>query len=276
MTHQVKAEASPPAFHFHVANGQLAKRLASAHLIIEIGDTQFHEEFIFMKHVSTPIKRLSFSGHNNAVFEINKVFIHFPHLTVTRKTEEKHITYKPKNAKIQQALTIPPKTTSTRTAHVNTTHQYHTTGIITPTQQYKGRKIKIANWISTVRGKEKHTSICNLKEHPYILKTSTTIVIFQVLSLEQTKQLEPIDTAALSVQQQDNYDQTSIYINELLKIQMKDPTTENIQFSTPENPGNKDQHNTFTTKRLRRIIQSTRTRTTDSPRRSTMKTNIFR
>ena len=159
-----------------------------------------------MEHLRTPIIRISFLVFQNAVFDIIQGLIRFPHLTMAIKTEEHFITYIQQNAKRQQTPTIPSDATTTFIANVNAKHQYRTTGILNPTEQQKGCRIKTVISISMVRGKEIHTRICIPNDHVYTIKTSNTLATFLVLSPEQIKQLKPICTAAPGVLRQENCD----------------------------------------------------------------------
>ena len=80
---------------------------------------------------------------------------------------------------------------------------------------------------------------------------------------EQTKPLQTIDTAVLSNLQQDNSDQATIYIIEVIKIQNEDPTPENFWFSTPKDPRDTRTAYTKTMAHPGRTKKLTRTRTTE-------------
>ena len=79
-----------------------------------------------------------------------------------------------------------------------------------------------------------------LTDFPYTIKNHTKLAELQILKLEDTKDIGPIDAAALKLLQ--DPDDTHMYVNELMKSNENDQNDENLVPITTENPGNEEEH----------------------------------
>ena len=103
-------------------------------------------------------------------------------------------------------------------AAINLRTQTNTTGIIHPTEQYSGdNQIAVASAFSTVPNSKIEVRVTNTSQTPFTLKKNATVAEVPILSPQQAKQLQPLNSAALKVLTDDNSNQTLIYVNELLK-----------------------------------------------------------
>ena len=84
------------------------------------------------------------------------------------------------------------------------------------------------------------------------MKNHTKLAEMQILKPEDTKQIRPIDAAALKLLQ--NPDDTHMYVNELTKSKENEQNDKNLWFPTPENPRNEEEH----TPKQRRITNKSR------------------
>ena len=66
-------------------------------------------------------------------------------------------------------------------------------------------------------------------------KNHTKLAELLILKPEDTKQIRPIDAAALKSLQ--DFDGTHMYVNELMKYSGNEQNDENLLFPTPENIG---------------------------------------
>ena len=82
--------------------------------------------------------------------------------------------------------------------------------------------------------------IANLTDFPQTIKNHTQLAELQIPKPEETKQIRPIDAAALKLLQ--DPDDTHMYVNELMKSRENKQSGENFWFPTPENPGNEEDH----------------------------------
>ena len=86
---------------------------------------------------------------------------------------------------------------------------------------------------------------------PKYHKKHTKLAELQIIKPEDTKQIRPIDTAALKLLQ--DPDDTHMYVNELMKSNEDEQTDENLWFPTPENPGNEEEHTPIQRRILKEI-----------------------
>ena len=107
-----------PNFQKQVANSQLETSLATTTLEFDIGDNTFAEHFVVMRKLTGPIVGLFYMRNNSVVIDTTHGFIHFPYLTMQNETTSE-MSAKPQAVLIDDALTIPPRTTKTITAVVD-------------------------------------------------------------------------------------------------------------------------------------------------------------
>ena len=91
----------------------------------------------------------------------------------------------------------------------------------------------------------------NTTDTPYTIPTNTKIAEVQILKPDDTKNIRPIDVAALKVLE-DPYD-TVTYVNELMKADSDLSETDRFWFPTTENPGNEAEHTPIQKRILREI-----------------------
>ena len=82
--------------------------------------------------------------------------------------------------------------------------------------------------------------MANLTDFPHTMKNHTKLAELQILKPEETKQIRPINAAALTLLQ--DPDDTHMYVNELMKSSENEQNNEKFWFSSPENPGNEEEH----------------------------------
>ena len=100
----------PLNFQIQVANVKLEKTLARATLKFEIGDKIVAEHFVVMKNLFRPIVELHFLRNNSVVIDTTQGLFYFPPLMMQVKTVSNETTAKPQPVNIDDALTVPPRT----------------------------------------------------------------------------------------------------------------------------------------------------------------------
>ena len=232
----------PPIFQIQVANGQLEKPTATATLKIDIGDHIFAEHFVVMKNLTRPIIGLHFMKHNSVVIDTTHGLIHFPHLTMQVKNASSQASAKPQLVLIHDSITIPQLTTKTITAFVDHPSERNTTGTVTPVEKFtEAASLIISHSMSTIIDRKIAVRVTNTTESPYTINKNTKIAEFSVLTPEQSKFIEPVDTAILSMIPEGDPDLVT-YLTELLRMNKPDQQNNAFWFPTPENPGNTEDH----------------------------------
>ena len=79
-----------------------------------------------------------------------------------------------------------------------------------------------------------------LADYLHTINNHTRLAELQTLKLEDTKQIRPIDAAALKLLQ--DPDDTHMYVNELMKYSRNEHNDDNLWFPTPENPRKEKEH----------------------------------
>ena len=245
----------PPNFQIQVANGQLEKSIATATLKLDIGDHIFAEHFVVMKNPIGPIIGLNFMRHNSVVIDTTHGLIHFPHLAMQVRSASSGTTAKPQPVFIHDNITVPSMRTNTITAVVVHLSEWKTTGTVTPVEKFtEAASLIISHSNSTVIDRKIAVRITNKTESPYTISKNTEIADFYILTPEQSKFIEPVDTPILSMIPEADPDLT-FYLIELLRTNKPDQQDNTFWFPTPENPGNTEDHTPVQTRIFKELRQ---------------------
>ena len=71
-------EGPAPNFKIMVAQGQLETPKSTVELKFEVGDIEFHEIFIVMEKLTSPLIGLSFLQRNNTILDMRQGVLNFP------------------------------------------------------------------------------------------------------------------------------------------------------------------------------------------------------
>ena len=190
----------PPSFQIQFSNGQLEKPISTATLKFDIGDHIFAEHFVVMKNLTGPIVGFHFMRHNSVVIATTHGLIHFAHLTMQVKTASNGTNAKPQVVLIHDSITVSPMTTKTITAFVNHLSEWNTTGTVTPVEKFtETASLVKSHSILTIFDRKIAVRVTNTTESPYTINKNTQIAGFSVVTLEQSKFSEPVDTATLKM-----------------------------------------------------------------------------
>ena len=236
-------EYPQPPFKIECANAQLEQPIATADIQFNIGTYTFTDTFVILSKTSFPIIGLNFMRNHQAVIDTANGTITFPHveMTLAMTDEKKNCNPKPLQIMTEGNQTLPPQQTTTVNAIVITTNTTDVTGAVQPLPQFdETATIIVAPALATAHNKRINIRIANLTEFPYTITNHTKLAELQILKPEDTKQIRPIDVAALNTLQ--DPDDAHMYVNELMKSTNNEQNDDNLWFPTPENPGNEEEH----------------------------------
>ena len=251
-------EYPQPPFKIECANAQLEQPIATADIQFNIGTYTFTDTFVILSKTSFPIIGLNFMRNHQAVIDTANGTINFPHveMTLAMTDEMKKCNPKPLQIMAEGNQTLPPQQTTTVNAIV-TTNMHDVTGAVQPLPQFdETATIIVAPALATAHNKRLNIRIANLTDFPHTIKNHTKLAELQILKPEDTKQIRPVDAAALKLLE--DPDDTHMYVNELMKSKESEQNDENFWFPTPENPGNEDEHTPIQRrilKEIRELIQ---------------------
>ena len=116
--------------------------------------------------------------------------------------------------------TLLPQQTTTVNAVVIITNTNNVTGAVQPLSKFdETATIIVATALATTQNKRINIKIANLTGFPHTKKNHTKLAELQILKPEDTKEIRPIDAAALKLLQ--DRDDTYMYVNELMKYSEK-------------------------------------------------------
>ena len=169
----------------------------------------------------------------------------FPHVEITLAMTDEKKNCKPKPLQIMAEgnQTLPPQQTTTVIAIVI---------IVQLLPQFdETATIIVAPALAKAHNKRINLRIANLTDFPHTIKNHTKLAELQILRPEDTKQIRPVDVAALTTLQ--DPDDTHMYVIELMKSTNNEQNDENLWFTTPENPGIEDEHTPIRRRILKEI-----------------------
>ena len=89
LAHQsIVKEGPAPSFQIMVSNGDLETPKYTVELKFEVGDIEFHEIFIVMEKLSSPINGLMFLQRNHTVLDMRQGILTFPFFSMQLKTAD--------------------------------------------------------------------------------------------------------------------------------------------------------------------------------------------
>ena len=101
-------EGPAPNFQIMVANGQLETPKSTVELKFEVRDIDFHEIFIVMEKLTSPLIGLSFLQRNNTLLDMRQGILNFPFFSMQLKTADHKYTNVMEPICAREDITIPP------------------------------------------------------------------------------------------------------------------------------------------------------------------------
>ena len=236
-------EYPQPPFKIEFANAQLEQSIATADIHFNIGAYTFTDTFVILSKTFFPIKGLKFMRNHQAVLDTANGTINFPHVEMTLAMTDEMKNCNPKLLQItaEGNQTILPQQTTTVSAIVITTNTNDVTGTVQPLPQFDETvTIIVTPALATAHNKRINIRKANLTDFPHERENHNKLAEVQILKPEETKQIRPIDAAALKLLQ--DPDDTHMYVSELKKSNKNERNSETSWFPTPENLGNEEKH----------------------------------
>ena len=187
-------EGPAPNFQIMVANGQLETPKGTVELKFEVGDIEFHEIFIVMEKLTSPLIGLSFLQRNNTILDMRQGVLNFPFFSMQLKTADHKYTNVMEPISTQEDITIPP---NDRQIISLTSQMYDdptVTGILQPSNALtEDGDVAFCAGLVTLTAGQVEFPLNNFTDHPYTLKRGSHIANFSVMTPGKMKYVKPID-----------------------------------------------------------------------------------
>ena len=243
-------EGPAPNFQIMVANGQLETPRSTVELKFEVGDIEFHEIFIVMEKLTSPLIGLSFLQRNNTILDMRQGVLNFPFFSMQLKTADHKYTNVMEPICIREDVTIPPNDRHPVLMASQLYEDTTVTGILQPSNNITDDgDIAFCAALVTLTDGQVSVHLNNFTDSPYTLKRGTQVATFTVLTPEQMEYVKPIDPVTTWHLLQANPENAAHYASSLIKSTKPEDFKENYWFPTPEDPGD-PQHHTPIQKRI--------------------------
>ena len=187
-------EGPAPNFQIMVANGQLETPKSTVELKIEVGDIEFHEIFIVMEKLTSPLIGLSFLQRNNTILDMRQGVLNFPFFSMQLKTADHKYTNVMEPICIREDVTIPPNDGHSVQLASQLYEDTTVTGILQPSNALTDDgDIAFCAALVTLTNGQVSVHLNKFTDSPYTLKRGTQVATFTVLTPEQLKYVKPID-----------------------------------------------------------------------------------
>ena len=236
-------EGPAPNFQIMVANGQLETPKSTVELKFEVGDIEFHESFIVMEKLTSPLIGLSFLQRNNTILDMRQGVLNFPFFSMQLKTADHKYTNVMEPICTQEDITIPPNDRHLATLTSQMYDDTTVTGILQPSNALnEDGDITFCAALVTLTSGQVEIHLNNFTDHPYTLKRGSHVANFSVMTPGQMKYVKPVDPVTTWHLLQDNPENAAFYVSSLIKSAKPEDFRENYWFPTPEDPGDPQQH----------------------------------
>ena len=178
-------EGPAPNFQIVVANGQLENPKSTVELKLEVGDIDFHEIFIVIEKLTSPLIGLSFLQRNNTILDMRQGVLIFPFFSMQLKTADHKYTSVMEPITTRDAITIPPNDRHMVSMHSQMYEDSNVTGILQPSNALtEDGDIAFCSALVTVTQGQVTIHVNNFTDQPYTLKRCSHIANFSVLTPE--------------------------------------------------------------------------------------------
>ena len=236
-------EGPAPNLQMMVANGQLETPKSTVELKFEVGDIDFHEIFIVMEKLTSPLMGISFLQRNNTILDMRQGILNFPFFSMQLKSADHKYTNVMEPICAREAITIPPKDSHMVSMYSQLYDATNVTGILQPSNDLaEDGDITFCAALVTLTQGQVAIHVNNFTDQPYTLKKCSQIANFSVLTPEQMKYVKPIDPVTTWHLLQENPEHAVYYASSLIKSPRNDEDKENYWFPTPEDHGDPQSH----------------------------------
>ena len=248
-------EGLAPSFQIMVANGDLETPKSTVELKFEVGDIEFHEIYIVMEKLSSPIIGLMFLQKNHTVLDMRQGILNFPFFSMQLKTADHKYSNVMEPTLNPEDVTIPPSDRTIISIQSRIYAENAVTGILQPSEPLNEENdITFCAAITTLDEGTTRIHVNNFTGQPYKLEKGMHLANFSVMTPEQMKHVRPIDPVSTWHLPNENEEDAVHYISSLLKANRNNDQYEQYWFPTPENPGDEACH----TPRQKRILRELR------------------
>ena len=236
-------EGPAPNFQIMVANGQLETPKSTVELKFEVGDIEFHEIFIVMEKLTSPLIGLSFLQRYNTILDIRQGVLNFPFFSMQLKTADHKYTNVMEPVSTREDIIIPPDDRHVVSMYSNIYADTNVAGILQPSNALtEDGDIAFCAALVTLTQGQVSIHVNNFTDQPYTLKQGSDIATFSVMTPEQMKYVKPIDAVTTWHLLQDNPENAAYYASCLIQSTRTGEDQENYWFPTPEEPGDPQLH----------------------------------
>ena len=241
---QSKIKKGPaPNFQIMVANGQLETPKSTVELKFEVGDIDFHEIFIVMEKLTSPLIGLSFLQRNNTILDMRQGILNFPFFSMQLKTADHKYTNVMEPICAREDITIPPNDRHMVSMSSQLYDDANVTGILQPSNGLADDgDITFCAALVTLTQGQVTIHVNNFTDQSHTIKRGSHIANFSVLTPEQMKYVKPIDPVTTWHLLQDNPENAAYYASSLIKSPKTDDNSEHYWFPSPEDPGDLQTH----------------------------------
>ena len=248
-------EGPAPNFQIVVANGQLETPKSTVELKFEFGDIEFHETFIVMEKLTSPLIGLSFLQRNNTILDMRQGVLNFPFFSMQLKTADHKYTNVMEPICTQEDITIRPNDRQMVTLTSQMYDDTTVTGILQPSNALtEDGDVAFCAALVTLTSGQVEIPLNNFTDHPYTLKRGSHIANFSAMTPGQMKYVKPIDPVTTWHLLQDDPENAAFYVSSLIKSSKPEDFKESYWFPTPEDPGDPQQHTPIQKRILKEIL----------------------
>ena len=247
-------ECPAPSFQIMVANGDLETPKSTVELKFEVGDIEFHEIFIVMEKLSSPIIGLMFLQRNHTVLDMRQGILNFPYFSMQLKTADHKYSNVMEPIFNPEDVTIPPNDLAVISIQSQVYAENAVTGILQPSDLlHEEGDVTFCAAIVTLHEGTMRMHVNNFTDQPYKIKKGLHFANFSVMTPEQMKHDRPIDPVSTWHLLNENEEDAVYYIISLLKANRNNDQHEQYWFPTPENPGDEASHTPIQQRILREL-----------------------
>ena len=174
-------EGPAPNFQIMVANGQLENPKSTVELKFEVGDIDFHEIFIVMEKLTSPLIGLSFLQRNNTILDMRQGVLNFPFFSMQLKTADHKYTNVMDPICAREDIIFPPNDRYMVSMSSQLYDDTNVTGILQPSNDFAedGDITFCATLAALTQGKVS-IHVNNFTDQPYTIKRGSHIANFSI------------------------------------------------------------------------------------------------
>ena len=185
-------EGPAPNFQIMVANVQLETPKSTVELKFEVSDIEFHEIFIVMEKLTSPLIGLSFLQQNNTILDMGQSVLNFPFFSMQLKTADHKYTNVMEPICIREDVTFTPNDRHSVQLASQLYEDTTVTGILQPSNTLADEgDIAFCAALVTLTNGQVSVYLNNFTDSSYTLKRGMQVATFTVLTPEQMNYVNP-------------------------------------------------------------------------------------